>query len=125
MESKEIHFISIKEIKSIKGLEGFIIPHKLKNNSFLIGIKEDNVISSFIYYTCYPKYLNINYCFTLPIYRKQGYSTLLIKFLIKYAIESNYNTIITVPLEGTNSNSIFKKLNFIKGYEDSVFLHIN
>jgi hypothetical protein len=120
MESEQIEFISLKEIKSIKGLEGFIVPKKLNDESYFIGLKENNIISSFIYYTCYPKYININYCFTLPNYRKRGKSTLLIEFLIK----NNYKNIIALPLEGSNTNSIFKKKNFIKGQGDSVILYI-
>ena len=109
-------FISLKEIKSIKGLDGFILPKKITDNSYFIGIKEDNIISSFIYCTCYPEYININYCFTLPQYRKRGKSTQLIEYLIKYSIKN----IVSVPLEGSNTNSIFQKLNFVKGEGDSV-----
>lgn len=111
-------FINLQDIKPIKC--NFIKPKKLLSNFFLIGVKINNRVVSFIYFFCDKNCLYINYSFTIKEYRCKGYSTVLRQFLINYATENSIEKIISTPFDGANSNSILKKLNFIQEGEQLI-----
>jgi len=116
----QIIFINPNDI--MKLTKDFIIPKKLDNKSFIIGIKYNDQILSYIYFTVFDDYIHINYSFTINKFRKLGHSTLLRKFLIEYANLNNKNKIISVPFENANSLSILLKLGFIKDINNDSFI---
>ena len=119
----QIVFINPNDIKKLTN--NFIIPKKLDNKSFIIGIKYNDQILSYIYFIIFDDYIHINYSFTIKKFRKLGYSTLLREFLIKYAIFLNKRKVISVPFQNANSISILFKLGFIKDINnDSYILYL-
>jgi hypothetical protein len=107
-----LSFILPSSLKKIKC--DFVIPKKLKNNEFIIAIEEDSTIKSFIYFSLYDEYIQINYSYTTLQYRRNGLSTILRNYLINYAKQINKHRIVSVPFETANSISILKKLGFTK-----------
>ena len=115
-----IVFVETKEIKYIKS--GLIVPKKLCNNSFIIAIKKELGVVSYIYFTVYTDYVHINYSFTSTPYRRLGYSTILRNYIIEFTKKNNIKMILSVPFEGANSMSILKRIGFIKNEKDDSFV---
>ena len=117
---ENITFIQPKELKELK--TNFIIPKKLVNNSYIIAIKNNQNIISFIYFNMYDDYVQISYSFTNDEYRRLGYSSALRKFIIEFAKKNNKKYIISVPFENANTISILKKMGFIKNEKNDSYI---
>jgi GNAT superfamily N-acetyltransferase len=105
-------FVKSIELKHLKS--DFIVPRKLSENAFVIAIKKENLVVSFVYFTVYSDYIHLNYSFTVPQYRRFGYSTILRKYLIDYARKNNRMKIVSVPFENASSVSILQRIGFVK-----------
>jgi GNAT superfamily N-acetyltransferase len=118
---------SVKYIqpKDLKREDGLVLPKKMPPNSFIIGIKNDFRIQSFIFFSVYQEYVHVNYSFTYAQYRRNGYSTILREYIINYAKQNNKKRVVSVPFETANSVSLLKKLGFKKSEtDDSYYLEM-
>ena len=94
----------------------------LDDNAFIIGIKRHDKVVAFLYFTLFTTYIHINYSFTLPAYRRQGFSMLLRKHLISYASSKHVDKLISVPFENADSVSLLNTLGFIKNENDDAYV---
>ena len=116
-----ITFIQPSEVKKIK--MDFVIPRVLNAKSYIIAIKKENLVKSFIYFTDFDDYIHINYSYTCPEFRRFGFSTMLRQYLIiNYAKEHGKIKIVSVPFESANSVSLLKKLGFKKSDENDSYI---
>ena len=116
-----ITFIQPCELKKIK--MDFVIPRLLDSKSYIIAVKKENIVMSFIYFTDFGDYIHINYSYTCPEFRRFGFSTMLREYLIiNYAKENSKNKIVSVPFESANSVSLLKKLGFKKSEDNDSYI---
>uniref|UniRef100_A0A6C0DRD4 N-acetyltransferase domain-containing protein n=1 Tax=viral metagenome TaxID=1070528 RepID=A0A6C0DRD4_9ZZZZ len=115
-----VSFIQPSELKGMKS--DFILPKKLNNQSFIIAVKSENMVQSFVYFTVYSDFIHINYSFTGTQFRRMGLSIFLREYLIKYARNQNIRKIVSVPFDTANSMPLLKKMGFEKCEADDSFM---
>jgi len=114
-------FVSPKELVGIPKTD-FILPKRLHENENIIAVKKENQIQSFIYFSVYNDYIQINYSFTGSPFRRQGLSSILRNYLVSYARENKKQRIVSVPFENANSVSLLKKTGFQKCHNNDSYV---
>lgn len=117
---EHIEYVEPREIAGLGA--GIVIPKRLDENSCIIAIKKHDKVAAFLYFTRFEKYIHINYSFTCPPYRKQGFSLMLRNHLIEYAKCNDIPRLLSVPFENANSVSLLKKLGFLKDYNNDSYV---
>jgi len=98
------------------------LPKGLAENSFIVAIKKHDKVVSFVYFTRFENCVHINYSFTLPDCRRQGFSMLLRKYIIDYAISNHIHQIVSVPFENADSVSLLNTLGFVKNENNDSYV---
>lgn len=107
------HNITSNDLSLLKKykIDGFVIPNKLKDYETILVRILDDILVSLIYISFnVSNEIIINYIYTNSSYRKRGYATQIVKYVLD---NYKYKKVTVVILPDSNSDKIFAKFGFI------------